>query len=172
MLSILKSYVIFCVFQFVLINNVSSQAGFDIPQNIELNTRDDYAKYESKMIEAAKWLEQTDLDKETEKRQRVNKFVLQWVAGSPTINIVVHESVTKLVGKNKQLLSIYLANYSRYCLESKSTKDPFPANKAALESMMNVYKKGISIKRTKEMDKLIKMTEEGKLNEYIQENVK
>jgi hypothetical protein len=33
--------------------------------------------------------------------------------------------------------------------------------------MMNVYKKGIEISKSKEMDKLIKLTDDNKLDDYI-----
>ncbi|PWT70731.1 MAG: hypothetical protein C5B59_20220 [Bacteroidetes bacterium] len=165
-----KSIIISGIFSLALSVSVLAQSNFDLPQNIELKTRDDYVKYEGTIIDAAKWLELTDLDKEVEKRKRVNSFVMQWVTGTPTINIVVNRTTTRLAGKNAPLMVIYLASYARYCLETKVTNDAFSANKAAIQSMMKVYKKGIQIKKTKEMDKLIKLSDEGQLDQYIKEN--
>jgi hypothetical protein len=165
--------ILFCLIFFLsgfLASN--AQTRFEVPQNVELKPKEDYAKYDSAIISAAKWLEETDLDKETDKRKGVNSFVLQWVSGSPTINIDLTEKLAKLYGKNGQFVMIYMANYARYFLENTTTATKSSATKAGLVSMMNVYKKGIDISRSKEMEKLIKLTDENKLDDYINENFK
>jgi hypothetical protein len=167
-----KTFLLCLVFGLTTILTVQAQSKFEVPQNIELKTKDDYAKYETAIIEAAKWLEETDLNKEGEKRQQVNGFVLQWVSGSPTINVEINEQLGKIYGKNAQLLGLYLASYTRNFLENKSTATKFSATKAGIISMMTVYKKGIEISKSKEMDKLIKLTDNNKLDEYINDKFK
>lgn len=167
-----KTLMLCLVFGLTSILTVQGQTKFEVPQNVELKTKDDYAKYETALIDAAKWLEETDLNKETDKRQQVNAFVLQWVSGSPTINVDINEQLEKIYGKNVQLLGLYLASYTRNFLENKGTATKFSATKAGLISMMNVYKKGIEISKSKEMDKLIKLTDENKLDDYISDKFK
>jgi hypothetical protein len=79
----------------------------------------------------------------------------------------ISEQLGKIYGKNIQLLGLYLGSYTRKVLENKSTATKFSATKAGLISMMNVYKKGIEISKSKEMDKLIKLTDDNKLDDYI-----
>ena len=148
----------------------NAQTQFEVPQNIELNVASDYEKYEKDIIDASKWLEETDLDKEIEKRQQVNTFVVQWISGSPTVTVDITDRLGKIYGKNLQLLGMYLASYSRNFLENKGSATKLPATKAGLISMMNVYKKGIGIKKTKEMEKLIKLSSDNKFDEYVNEN--
>ena len=167
-----KIFILCLVFGLTSILTVQGQTKFEVPQNVELTSKEDYAKYEPAIIDAAKWLEETDLNKEAEKRQQVNAFVLQWVSGSPTVNVDINEQLGKIYGKNAQLLGLYLASYTRTFLENKSTATKFLATKAGLISIMNVYKKGIEISKSKEMDKLIKLTEENKLDDYINEKFK
>lgn len=150
---------------------VQGQINFEVPQNVELNAKDDYAKYETDMINAAKWLEETDLNKEADKRQQVNAFVLKWITGSPTVNVEISKQLGKIYDNNIQLLGIYLASYARNYLENKSTATTFSATKAGLLSMMNVYKKGIEISKSKEMEKVIKLADENKLDEYINDKL-
>ena len=152
-------------------NNSFAQQAFEAPRNIELNTKEDYSKYEKAVIDAAIWLEQTDLNKEVDKRQEVNAFIVQWISGSPTVNIELTESLSKIYGKNAQLLAIYMASYARNILENKSTANKFTATKAALNSIMNVYKKRIEISKSKEMDKIIKLTD-SELDSYIADKFK
>ena len=147
----------------------SSGQGIMIPTNPELNTKEDYAKYESTIVDAAKWLEGTDLDKEEDLRKHVGAFVFKWLSGSPDIHVSLAEPLLKLTGKNSHLLMIYMASASRNLIENKTSPSSFNAVKAGLTSMMSVYKKNIAIKKNKDMDKLIKITEEGKLDEFIKD---
>lgn len=151
---------------------VNAQVSFEVPQNVELKVKEDYAKYEPAIVEAEKWLEATDLDKEIEKRKQVSAFAMEWILGCPTINVLLTEQLGKIYGKNEQLLLLYMLSYSREFIEHKTAATKFSAIKAGLISIMNVYKKGIEITKSKEMDKLIKLTNANKLDEYIQSNFK
>ena len=149
-----------------------AQTKFDVPQNVELKSKEDYLKYENSMIDAAKWLEETDLDKETEKRQQINSFVVQWISGTPDITVDITKELGKVYAKNVQLLGLYIASYARNFLENKNSSTKFTATKAGLISIMNVYKKGIKITKSKEMDKLIRLTDDNKLDVYIKDKFK
>ena len=152
--------------------DISAQTSFEVPPDVQLNVREDYAKYEPDIIAASKWLETNDLGKEEAKRKEVSAFVLKWIIGSPTVNISMGEHLLKVYDKNASLLIIYMGSYTRYYLENKATATPYLATKAALISMMTVYKKGIDISRSKEMERLIKATDENKLDEYIVDKMK
>jgi hypothetical protein len=165
-----KQFIICLALGLLSFVTLKAQTKFEIPKNVELNSNDDYSKYESTIIDAAKWLEETDLDEEREKRQDVNAFVVDWITGSPTVKVIVNSQLVKLYSKNEQLLAVYFASYSRNCLENKATSTKTSATKAALISIMNVYKKGIYITKNKEMDELIKLTNDNKLDDYIKDN--
>ncbi|MBB4801865.1 hypothetical protein HNP37_001926 [Flavobacterium nitrogenifigens] len=147
----------------------TSQTKFDLPQDIKLKTESDYVKYENDIVSATKWLEETDLDKETDKRKQIDAFVINWVSGTPTITVEMNSSIMKLYGKNNELLVLYMGSYSSYFIENKNA-DKTSAIKAGLVSMINVYKKGISIKKNKEMEKVIEALDQNKLDEYITKN--
>lgn len=151
---------------------MQAQTKFEVPENVELKVKEDYAKYEAAIIDGAKWLEETDLDKEADKRKQVSAFVFQWISGSPNINIDITEQLGKIYGKNAQLLLLYMASYTRNFLENKGTATKFSATKAGLISIMNVYKKGIEMTKSKEMEKLIKLAADNKLDDYINEKLK
>ncbi|MFN5309230.1 MAG: hypothetical protein ACK5C0_07230 [Candidatus Kapaibacterium sp.] len=162
-----KTLTVGILFLLISILTVQGQTTFEVPQNVELKSREDYAKYENAIIDAAKWLEETDLNKEIDKRQKVNAFVMRWVEGSPTVNILITEKLIKICDKNTHLLGLYMASYSRYFLEHKGTATNLSAAKAGLLSIMIVYKKGINVTVNKEMDNLIELTNENELDEYI-----
>lgn len=153
-------------------NRICAQTTFEVPANYSLDTKSDYEKYEADIITAAKWLEENDLDKEQDKRKEVSSFVIKWILGSPSVTVDLSDRLSKLYGKNDFLLINYMAGYSAYCLQNKTTATKTLAAKAGLISMMNVYKKAIRIKDCKGMEKLIKLTEENKLDDYVAENFK
>jgi hypothetical protein len=148
-----------------------AQTPFELPKNIELNTKNDYVTYESNLVNAATWLEQSDLDKEVEKRKDVNAFIIKYVTGTPNLTIDVNPALVKLTEKNIQLLTIYLASYAKYVIETKNPTTRIAAIKAALVSTINVYKKGIAVARNKEMEKICKMSD-ADLDKYILEKFK
>ncbi len=166
-----KTSLIFLALTLIVLSgpNIFAQATFEVPSNYQLNVKEDYAKYEADIIAASNWLEKNDLDKEPEKRKEVSAFVMKWIIGSPSVNVSLTEQIQKLYGKNASLLIIYMGSYTRHFLENKSSATVFSGTKAGLTSMMNVYKKGIDIKKSKEMEKLIKLAEENKIDEYITE---
>ena len=142
------------------------QKKFEVPENYELNTAADYAKYENAIISAAKWLEDTDLDKEIDKRQKVNAFVLKWIAGSPSVTIELSESIGKLCSKNEELSVYTFLPIPEACLKQKD-EHKISRHQGSLQAIIKVYKKGIAITKNKDMDKLVKMSDDNKIDEFI-----
>ena len=68
---------------------------------------------------------------------------------------------------NEPLLINYISSYCRELLENKSTSTKFSAMKSGILSMITVYKKGINIKKNNEMDNVIKINDENKLDNYV-----
>jgi hypothetical protein len=127
---------------------------YDLPMNIVLNTKDDYGKYEKDVIAAAKWLEEAPLDQDKEKRAQVNDFVMKWLMGSPNVSVAITPSVSALFEFNPVLMNIFMAGYTRYILETGSAATTFDATKAGLNSIVNVYSKGVSVSKDKSIEKL------------------
>jgi hypothetical protein len=164
----MKKTLISFAFVMLVVFSAASQTTFEMPENVQLKSDADYAKYETDIINAAKWLEETDLDKETKKRAAVNAFVMNWLTGAPNVTVDITQPILKLYQGNTELLAIYLGGYSREFLANKNSATKRTATKAGLISMIKVYKKGISLNKNKEMEKLVKMYDENKLDEYIQ----
>ena len=158
-------------FGLMLQTSLFAQTQFNVPENVTQTAKEDYAKYETDIVNASKWLEETPLDQEREKRSKIAAFVIKWVTGCPNFNMELTPPLQKIYDKNTDLLLIYMASYSRHFIVNKTAATKFGAAKEALTSMMNVYKKGIDIKKSKEMNKLIKADEEGKMDEYMHEKL-
>jgi hypothetical protein len=70
------------------------------------------------------------------------------------------------------MLVLYMACCAKFVLENDYSKDMYEKHKAALRNMMTVYKKGIGIKKDKNMDKLIKYDKKGEMDEWLEKYLK
>ena len=125
---------------------------------------------EDSVIQAAKWIESTDLDKETGKRKEINSIVLKWYIDSISLNISLVEKLSELNEGNPELLMAFFAGYSRYYLENKKTVAKPAATRAGLISVMNVYQKGIAVTKSSGIDNLVELHRQNKLDDYIKSN--
>ena len=159
-----------CFFLFVGKNLYSQD--FEVPENYKFKVAADYAKYEKDIIEAAKWLLATPFNEQVEKRRHVSAFVVTWINGSPTVNVEINPTILDFDKKNEGMLVLYMACSAKYVLENNYSKDMREKHKAALRDMINVYKAGKGINKDKNMEKLIKYDEEGKMDKWLSEYLK
>lgn len=142
----------------------------DRPQFPELKVKEDYAKAEPMFQQLTAWITETDLDKQQDDRLLSNGFIMQWLTGSPTVNVQVGNHLIKALDKNPQLLIIYMANYANFCIINKGTTDKTAAAKAGLLAAIKVYQKGFAIVKNKALEKVIAANDDNKLDEYIEKN--
>lgn len=157
------------LFLFALLISIRSlgQATFEVPHDVQLNAKEDYTKYETDIINAANWLEETDFDKELNKRKEVGKFFMTWLLGSPTVSVDMNTEVMNLFEDNPKLMTIYFSSAARYILQNKGSATKFNTVKSALVSVIKVYNKQIGISKAKALKKLIAANDSNKLDEYI-----
>lgn len=133
------------------------------------STKEEFIKTEKDLINAAKWLENTPVGTQMDKRKRVNAYAIAWIINSPTVTVEVRSSILKLFDKNPQLNAVYLAGYARYCLENNYSKDQLKANMGGIKAVINCYNLGGDVKKDKTLTKVIEKDKEGKLEEWVQE---
>ena len=136
------------------------------------STKEEFIKSEPDFIKAANWLEKTTITSETKNRTLVNAYVTAWVINSPTVTIEMRSSILKAFDKNAQLLPVFLAGYSRYCLQNNYSKDELKCNVAGLKAVINCYNLGGELKKDKALLKVIDKDNEGKLEEWVQDAMK
>ncbi len=139
---------------------------FRVPAG-QIKLKEDYTEYEKDIIAADKWLVKTPFDEQPERRQQVNRFIFDWVNGSPTVYCEITPVILDFQKKNPGMLCIYMGGVARYVLEHNYSNDTIPKQKAALMDMITVYKSDKGIKKDKKMEKLIKAVDEGKLEEWM-----
>ena len=144
---------------------------FEVPRNYEYNTGEDYVPYEKDMIKAADWLRNTPFNEQQWKRQEVNKFVVKWIDGSPTVSVEIFPCLMDFEKKNEGMLILYMASCAKYVLANNYSKDVKAKQKAALQALIEVYKRGTGINKDSKMEKLLKADANGQLEEWIKKNM-
>jgi len=144
---------------------------FQLPNNIVLVAKEDYAPYEKTVIAAADWLQATPVKTGDEKRKEVSAFIVQWLSGSPTVNMDLGPALMKLNEKNSFVLIMMMAGYSRYVLQNNYATDKTKAYTAGMKAVLAVYANGGDIKKDKTLDKAATADKEGKLSEWINSNI-
>lgn len=163
----MKKYTfILSLLSFIFFSEVTFGQDFEVPPQYEFASKEDYGKYHEQVIAAAKWLENTPINQEKEKRKKVNAFLFQWISGSPDVSVELQQYVSTFSDKNPQLLLVFLGGWARYQLQHPAEKDTLKFHTAGIESMLRAYEQG-GAKRDKGVEKLLKYKEKEKLDDWI-----
>jgi hypothetical protein len=130
-------------------------------------TKDEFINSEKKVLATINWLENTPLDQEADKRKAQNALLVAWITNSPTVTLEISAGVLTFTKKNSELLIVFMGGWTKYSLENNYSKDKIKGNLAGIQSAIKVYKKGISLKKDKEMQKLIELDEKGELEKWV-----
>lgn len=134
-------------------------------------TKDEFIESEKRVLATINWLESTPLDQEEDKRKSQYALLTAWIINSPTVTIEVNSKTLTFNKKNDNLLMFYMAGWSRYALLNHYSKDVVQGNLAGIRMAMGIYKKGVGVKKDKEMEKLIKLEENGELEKWVKDQL-
>ena len=162
--SLLAAILLFC--------NQSFSQDFNVPAGYQFNSKEDFSKYEPDVLAASKWLLATPFNEQEAKRKDVFSFIFAWVSGASNVDVEINPTVMDFEKKNPGMLPVYIAASLKCVMENNYSKDMKAKHTYAMHEMIKVYKAGKGIKKDKKMEKLIKADEEGKLDEWLAENMK
>ncbi len=130
-------------------------------------TKDDFVKSEPLVINTVDWLESTPLGQDSQKRQLLSARLLAWLTNSPTVTVEINSKTVTFAKKNPDLLMVFMAGWTRYCLQNGYSKDPVKCNLAGIKSAIKLYQLGSGIKKDKEMEKIIDKDAKNELESWI-----
>lgn len=151
---------VFCV--------VVSAQEYTVPKNVKFENKEDYAPYEPQVLETIKWLLNTSLGKEANKRTEANTFLMMWLTGTPNVSININADLLTFIKENTELLMPFMAGCVQYCLENSYSKDNIQIHKAGIEAAVAFYRKNRGyLKKDSNIEKYERLIEKGKLEEGI-----
>jgi hypothetical protein len=160
------------IFIFSVLSSGLFAQDFEVPKNCVMSTSEDFAKYEPDVLKAINWLLNTPLAEQSAKQKEVNGFVIQWLTGTTVVSVEVKTEIVNFIDSNPQYLMIFMCGWTKYALESKDFKNKVTGNIKGIEAVIDFYTKNReAVKKEKNIEKYIKMKENGKLEEFIAKQV-
>lgn len=123
----------------ILLATTLSAQEFEVPQKYSLEKAADYAQYEDDIIACATWLETAPVKGEKKKLKAANRFLMQWLTGSPSVTIELNSKIINFTETNPELLSVFMAGWAKYALENKGEYNEVLANIAGIKSAVKAY---------------------------------
>lgn len=155
-----------CIFMFQI--SATAQE-FEVPTYYKFDNIEDYGFYRDDVLNAIGWLESTPLNEETEKREQVNYFLLQWLSGSPSISINIHPYVMELSEENPEFLMVFMGGWAKNQMQYDE-KNNLKLNMRGIYAILKLYKMG-GANKNKTLENLIKLEEKGSLEKWVQEKI-
>ncbi len=154
----------FC-FLLICSSNLFAQ-DIEIPEDLKLETDEDYKGTEPLVIDAIEWLQNTPITQNPAKRKEVNAFLFIWVSGSPTVSIQLVSGLTPT--DCAECLLIFMGGWTKYSLENDYSDDNVLCALAGVEAMIELYEKNKStLGKQSDIEKMIKRKKKGKLKEFV-----
>jgi len=147
---------------------------FNVPNNVKLDSAEDFKKYEADILNCINWLENTPVNQNSNKRQNASAFLMMWATGTPTLTIEMQSYQLDLTKKNPGLLMDFMGGWIKYVIENPTEKNNTQAgNIAGINSLIKVYSanKDNGMKKDKRIEKLMKL-DESDLQKWVVEKMK
>jgi hypothetical protein len=162
-----------CTITLLLCAFVTIQAQeFQIP-DYTLKKAEDYAKYEKDVVAATKWLIQTPVNSQKDKRTQVHYFLLKWFEGTPSITFDIDPEIVTFMEESPESFMIYLSGWASYCIENKDYKNSLQGNIQGIESVITFYNANKKTTgKIRPIERYKKLKKKGKLEEHLKSKLK
>lgn len=152
---------LFFLFFLIALSDVFTQELPNLKQ-IKLNKKIHFKETEPLVLKVSDYIFSTPIDRKNELRRQGGQFLMRWMNGTPDYVFFLGESETYFFSTDSELMLVYMAGLTRFCLQNKSIAEqrekvlgtlqivlPYldkQENKknwsAALWQMVDAYKKG------------------------------
>jgi hypothetical protein len=134
-------------------------------------TKEEFVASEQKILATIEWLEITPFDKDVEKRTNQKALLVAWLTNSPTVTLEVNADVLTFTKKNPDLMITFMGGWTKYSLQNNYSSDNIQGSLAGIKSAIKVYK-NLSLKKDKEVEKLIELESKGELENWVKDKMK
>ncbi|HTJ50114.1 MAG TPA: hypothetical protein VL443_11705 [Cyclobacteriaceae bacterium] len=150
----------------VLSNQSWAQTTYD---NVKLETAADCKAADPIALEASTYLLSTPFKKDNTTRLKSLSFIIKWMSATPDYTFALDEVASEMMKGNDDLLGLYMAAMTKYCLENKaSSKDQKLVKLNALTYVLNYCEdENNNLKMTKQLKKLSDAKAKGELESSL-----
>lgn len=147
----------------MLVASNSFSQDFSDLDKVPLKGKNDFKSAEDKVLECAKYIISSPLDKEDSQLKSAENFVLNWMAGTPDYSFTLDDSLQPIMEKGPALLGVFMACYSQTAiLDSHNLKSDDIFKKTMTSFIAYCKNPANKVELTEGVNKLIKQEENGK----------
>lgn len=137
---------------------------------IPLKAAGDYKPAEGAALQASNYLLSIPVRTDTVEEAKSAAFLIKWMMGTPDYTFSM-ESTEEIMGNDDNIMTIYMAAMTKFCLENKGLAKDQAAVKVGTWKIIADYidNPAHKVKQTKKMKKLIEANKSGKLEEFLKD---
>jgi hypothetical protein len=157
---------------FLLVSGTALAQVPEMPAPSVLKTAGDYATYQNEAMEGFTYV--LKANPQELKESGILPFLITWISGSPDVSVAVNMEVIPGVMDESymysgEMLCIYLAGM--VLAKADGETDEAAVQLAGLQAVLKAYEKVSGDQKVKEMEKLLKLREKGKLADHVRKLV-
>ena len=165
----MKTFILFIAFISAL--TLSNAQEFRVPKNYQLEEKEDYEKYQDDFLKGVNWLFKHSVTYNKKKRAKIEKFVTDWVAGSPTVTIELNYDVTPFI-RYSDFRVMFMGAWATNAIKNDAYGDILNNTIYGVKEIIEYYKKyNGDLITIKSLEKYIKLQRKHKLESYIKKKL-
>jgi hypothetical protein len=162
---------ILALFVLLTVNQIVLSQEFRVPKNYELKEKEDYEKYQDDFLAGVKWLFKHSVTHDEKKRARIEKFVSDWVAGSPTVTVELNYDIAPFI-RYSDFKVMYMGAWATNAITNDAYGDVLGNTIYSIKAIVDYYLKyNGSLITIKSLEKYVKLKRKNKLESYIKKKL-
>ncbi len=153
---------------FALLGHCVELVAQEIPTEYSFRYEGDFTAAEPLIKECVHFLKTTEVGGDPIKRIEVSGYFKEWCKGVPYIQIEVYPFITQMTSYNPDLYEVFLAGWvDAYFNDPEGEAEDYYYS--GLLAMLDIYAMGNGVRKNQDLDYLIKLRKEGKLQKRVEE---
>jgi hypothetical protein len=139
-----------------------------LPDKYEWKTAREYKRDEDLVLRTLQWLNRTPLNDQLVVRSKANLFVMKWICGSPSLNIVIETNNLPFYEEFPDLLFPFIHGVAQCTLTKNKGCDELKATINGFNTVAFMIQNDDGLKKNKSLQSLVKANKKGKMELYVQ----
>lgn len=139
-----------------------------LPESYEWKNPRDYKKAEDLVVRTLHWLNTSPLNSEIETRGKASLYVMEWICGSPRIEIVIDSEMLPFYIDYPDLLFPYIQGFAECILSKNGNCSELQAMIDGFLTVAYMIQSDSDLKKVKTLQPISKAYKKGKMQSYVE----
>jgi hypothetical protein len=139
-----------------------------VPDSYKWETAREYKRDEELVLKTLQWLTTTPINSEIASRGKANLFVMEWICGSPRIEIEIDSDMLSFYINYPDLLFPYIHGIAQCKLSKNSACNELEAMVSGFDCVAFMIKTDEHLKKAKDLQPIVKAYKKNKMDLYVE----